>query len=179
MYNSVLRSFFFNNINNSVPKAIAICTHNSRRSHFAQIWLAVAAAHFKYEIETFSGGTEVTALNINVVDSLLDLGFNIVLGEEEENPKYQISWSDEQEPYKAYSKVYDDAINPKKEFAAIMVCNSADENCPVVHGSDVKVTLPFNDPKEFDESEKKEEMYRLCSATIALEMLFVMHSVKA
>ncbi|MEM8681698.1 MAG: protein-tyrosine-phosphatase, partial [Planctomycetota bacterium] len=39
-----------------------VCTHNSRRSHLAQIWAAVAAAHYGLDnVETFSGGTEVTA----------------------------------------------------------------------------------------------------------------------
>jgi len=161
----------------SVPSAIAICTHNSRRSHFAQIWLAVAAAYYKKELKTFSGGTEVTALNINVVDCLLNLGFQVVIGEEEENPKYQISWSEEVEPYEAFSKTYDNDINPKKEFAAIMVCNSADENCPVVFGSDIKIALPFDDPKAFDESEEKEEKYQQTCEIIALEMLYVMFNV--
>src|SRR6478752_7363247 len=39
-----------------------ICTHNSRRSHLAQIWAQVTAAHYGVGgVETFSGGTEATA----------------------------------------------------------------------------------------------------------------------
>jgi len=41
-----------------------ICTHNSRRSHFAQIWAATAAANCGVNgVATNSAGTEATAFN--------------------------------------------------------------------------------------------------------------------
>ena len=41
-----------------------ICTHNSRRSHFAQVWCSVALQHFAVgNVLTWSGGTEVTQCN--------------------------------------------------------------------------------------------------------------------
>ncbi|RME96097.1 MAG: hypothetical protein D6772_12365 [Bacteroidetes bacterium] len=43
-------------------KLTVICTHNSRRSHMGQLWLAAAAAYYGIEgIATYSGGTEATA----------------------------------------------------------------------------------------------------------------------
>ena len=46
----------------SPVRLIFICTHNSRRSHMAQLWAQTAAAyHGVAAIETFSGGTEATA----------------------------------------------------------------------------------------------------------------------
>ena len=43
---------------------IFICTHNSRRSQLAQVWAGTAARVFGIAgVETFSGGTEVTAFN--------------------------------------------------------------------------------------------------------------------
>ncbi|WP_223816708.1 hypothetical protein [Sphingobacterium arenae] len=40
-----------------------ICTHNSRRSHLAQIWAQVASAYFDIpNVHCYSGGTEETAL---------------------------------------------------------------------------------------------------------------------
>ena len=40
-----------------------ICTHNSRRSHLAQVWAQTAAAYFDIQnISCYSGGTEATAL---------------------------------------------------------------------------------------------------------------------
>jgi predicted protein tyrosine phosphatase len=41
-----------------------ICTHNSRRSHFGQIWAAAAAHHLGIQgVRTYSAGTEATAFN--------------------------------------------------------------------------------------------------------------------
>jgi len=37
-----------------------ICTHNSRRSHLAQVWAQVAAAYYTIPaVYSYSGGTEV------------------------------------------------------------------------------------------------------------------------
>ena len=47
-----------------------ICTHNSRRSQFSQIWAKIAAEYHGIEINSYSGGVEVTALNHRAVDSL-------------------------------------------------------------------------------------------------------------
>ena len=41
-----------------------ICTHNSRRSHFGQIWAAAAAHHLQIAgVTTYSAGTEAAAFN--------------------------------------------------------------------------------------------------------------------
>ena len=40
---------------------VYICTHNSRRSHFGQIWAQVAAHYYHIKnVNSFSGGTEAT-----------------------------------------------------------------------------------------------------------------------
>ena len=61
-----------------VAELVFICTHNSRRSHFAQIWAAVAA-HYQgiQNILTFSGGTEVTAFHPNAIAALERAGLQI------------------------------------------------------------------------------------------------------
>ncbi|MDV7401328.1 hypothetical protein RZS08_58465, partial [Arthrospira platensis SPKY1] len=47
---------------------VFICTHNSRRSHLAQIWMATMARYFGLEhVATYSGGTEATAFNPRAV----------------------------------------------------------------------------------------------------------------
>ena len=59
-----------------------VCTHNSRRSHFGQIWAAVAAHYFGInDVSTFSAGTEVTALHPNVLNALRIQGFQISTSE--------------------------------------------------------------------------------------------------
>mgnify|MGYP000733479600 CR=1 FL=1 len=55
-----------------------ICTHNSRRSHLAQIWAATAAYYYAIpNIQTFSGGTEATAFNPRAVAAMERAGFKI------------------------------------------------------------------------------------------------------
>jgi len=48
-----------------------VCTHNSRRSHFGQVWAAVGAAFYGIQqVKTFSGGTEATAFNEYAIAAL-------------------------------------------------------------------------------------------------------------
>ena len=163
-----------------MPKIVVVCTHNSRRSHIGQIWLAVGADYFQLpEIQTFSGGTEATAFNIRAVKAFQRIGFDITANDETENPVYQISWNEGMKPYQAFSKKYDEDPNPKENFAAIMVCSEADEGCPFVNGCDFRFSLPFEDPKEFDETELETEKYDERVKQIGREMLFVMSQVKA
>ncbi|MEC8511258.1 MAG: hypothetical protein VX015_03865 [Planctomycetota bacterium] len=55
-----------------------ICTHNSRRSHMAQIWAQCAARrHGLGAVQTFSGGTEATAFNPRAVAAMQRAGLAI------------------------------------------------------------------------------------------------------
>src|SRR5690606_34937869 len=55
-----------------------ICTHNSRRSHLAQVWAQVAGAYFYIpNVHCYSGGTEETALFPKVAETLTNQGFKI------------------------------------------------------------------------------------------------------
>jgi protein-tyrosine phosphatase/arsenate reductase len=57
---------------------VYICTHNSRRSHFGQIWAHVAASYYEIKnVNTYSGGTEATNFNINAINALKKIGFII------------------------------------------------------------------------------------------------------
>jgi arsenate reductase len=70
---------------------IFICTHNSRRSHMAQIWAQAAAIYYNIpNIKTFSGGTQKTAFNIQAVNALKKAGFKIKALSEKSNPKYRV-----------------------------------------------------------------------------------------
>ena len=54
---------------------IFICTHNSRRSQFGQIWGQIAAYYYEIaNISAFSGGTEVTSFNENAVSAIKRTG---------------------------------------------------------------------------------------------------------
>ena len=158
---------------------IVICTHNSRRSHIGQLSLALAAEYYQIpNVNTFSGGTEATAFNSRAVKAMEVLGFEISTEDEKtENPLYQVRWNNDMEYYAAFSKKYDHEINPNESFGAIMVCNSADEACPVVLGADFRLSLPYEDPKAFDDSELESVKYLERGKQIARDMLFVMSGV--
>ena len=70
---------------------IFICTHNSRRSHMAQLWALVAARHFSVPgIEALSGGTEATSFNPRAVAALRRAGFSIEFFTDGKNPVYEV-----------------------------------------------------------------------------------------
>ncbi len=160
------------------PQVTVICTHNSRRSHLGQVWLAVGADYFQLPaLATYSGGTEATAFNPRAVTALHRIGFKITSNEASTNPIYKIKWQEDMKPYAAFSKKYDIDSNPSTNFAAIMVCNSADKGCPIVHGADFRISLPFEDPKAFDDTALETEKYRERCRQIGREMLFVLEKL--
>jgi protein-tyrosine phosphatase/arsenate reductase len=156
-----------------------VCTHNSRRSHFGQIWAAVAAAFYNVSnVTTFSGGTEATAFNINAINALKEIGFEIDTKDETGNSVYEVKYSTEKEPSICFSKVYNDDFNPSSNFAAIMTCGDAEENCPFIPGVELRIGTTYNDPKEFDGTELQDQKYKERSLQIALETLYVFSLIK-
>ena len=154
-----------------------ICTHNSRRSQFSQVWAQIAADFHGIEATCFSGGVEVTAFNERAVQTLKYSGFSIKkLGET--NPKYLVTYSEDAPPVIAFSKLYDDSVNPDSGFAAIMTCSHADENCPFIAGAETRIPVRYNDPKEFDDTLKESEKYEEVSLQIANEMFYVFSQIK-
>jgi len=157
-----------------------ICTHNSRRSHIAQLW-AQAAAHY-YGIRNvfcFSGGTEATAFNPRAVKAMQAAGFSIAKTKEGENPVYEVRYADDAAPVIAFSKTYDDPFNHNKDFAAIMTCSHADENCPLVLGASGRIALTYDDPKEFDGTPLESEMYAERVHKIGTEIFYAFSQVKS
>lgn len=155
-----------------------ICTHNSRRSHIAQLWAQASAYYYNLPtIESFSGGTEATAFNSRAVIAMQKAGFNIVMVEKGENPVYVVKYSDDASPIKVFSKKYDDPFNPTKNFAAVMTCSHADENCPVVFGASARIALTYDDPKEFDGTSQEEAKYNERVNQIGREILFALSKV--
>ena len=164
--------------NDETAKLNFICTHNSRRSHLAQIWTAVAAYHYGVEnVETFSGGTEATAFNPRAVAVLERAGF-MIKNPGGNNPKYQVYFDEETEPLTCFSKTFDDPANPEKEFAAIMTCSDADENCPFVPGAEFRIPITYRDPKESDGTGHERAIYDERCKQIATEMFYMMCLVK-
>lgn len=154
-----------------------ICTHNSRRSQFAQIWAQTAADYFGVPANCHSGGVEVTAFNERAVESIKRSGFRVA-SKCQDNPVYFVFNSDDAHPIIAFSKLFDDPINNTKQFAAVMTCSHADENCPFIPGTEKRIPVRYDDPKEFDGTAQEAEKYDERSMQIASEMFFVFSKVK-
>lgn len=153
---------------------VYICTHNSRRSHYGQVWAKVASEYYEIkDINTFSGGTEATAFNINAINALKRVGFDIKPVSIEKNSTYHVSFGENEKPIVCFSKVYDDPKNPQREFAAIMTCSDAEENCPFIPGVELRIGTTYDDPKAFDGTPLQDAKYDERCKQIALETLYV------
>lgn len=158
---------------------IFICTHNSRRSHMSQLWAQAAAAYYGFtKVHTFSAGTESTAFYPSAIKAMQEAGFKITKIKEGKNPLYEAQYSQEKPALKVWSKTISDESNPKENFCAVMTCTHADENCPVVQGTDKRIALPFEDPKAFDGTPQESEKYSERSRQIAREMLYAFSLIK-
>jgi arsenate reductase len=155
-----------------------ICTHNSRRSHIAQLWAQASADYFGVkDIICLSGGTEATAFNPRAVKAMQDAGFEISIEIPGANPVYQVSYSAAASSIRVFSKKYDDSFNNNPGFAAIMTCSHADENCPLVLGAKARIAITYDDPKEFDGTPLESAKYAERVQQIGREMLFAFSQV--
>ena len=155
-----------------IPQLNFICTHNSRRSQLSQVWANVVADFYGYNVNCYSGGTEITACNERTIASFERMGFTL-LNPGGENPHYELSYHENKTPIVLFSKIYNDFPNPKNNFAAVMTCSHADKNCPFIPGSDKRIALPYEDPKAADDTPKEAETYDERSLQIAAEMKYV------
>lgn len=158
---------------------VYICTHNSRRSHFGQIWAQVAAHYYNIKnAHTFSGGTEATAFNINAINAIKRIGFDVKKTNEAPNALYHIYFDESENPIECFSKVYNDVKNPGSEFAAIMTCSDAEENCPFIPGAELRIGTTYDDPKAFDNTTLQDTKYDERCKQIAIETLYVFSLIK-
>jgi arsenate reductase (thioredoxin) len=137
---------------------IVICTGNSRRSMLGSTMGNIAAAYYGLPtIRFYSGGTTPSAFNPRAIATLKEMGLEVESsGKEaargksgEENPIYRVRWGKGLETQE-FSKMYSDAHNPQKGFAAILVCSEADASCPAVEGASARIAVPYDDPKLYD-----------------------------
>ena len=156
---------------NKVPKLNFICTHNSRRSQFCQFWATFFYNYYNVKCEVFSGGTVQTKVNKSVISVIKDYGFNISF-EDSSNPIYSIKFK-KLNLGNYFSKLYFDFENPKSEFAAIMTCSDAENNCPLIEGAEIKFFLQYEDPKKYDKTKIEKTGYKKTSEKIASEMNYL------
>ncbi len=162
---------------------IFVCTGNSRRSMLGASMGNLAAAYYGLDkLRFYSGGTAPSAFNSRTIKALREIGFRIdETGEEAlpgdtktRNPKYLVKWGESLEAIE-FSKHYSDTANPSTGFAAVMVCTEADGECPTVKGAAVRISMPFLDPKLFDDdpveprkyAERRDDIGRVMLSAVA------------
>ena len=156
-----------------------ICTHNSRRSHLSQVWAQVASSYFNIKnVNTYSAGTEETAVFPKIIEILINTGFSINKISEGQNPIYAIKYDVNKPAIIAFSKQLDHSFNPSSNFAAIMTCSQADEGCPFIAGAEKRIPITYEDPKISDNTEFQNEIYAQRSKEIATEMFYVFSNIK-
>jgi arsenate reductase len=174
-----LIEFIQNKLNDNQPILLNfICTHNSRRSHLSQIWAQTMATYFDIpNVSCFSGGTEATAMFPKVIETLQKQGFEILHLATGNNPIYAIKYDQNALPIIGFSKTYFHDFNPKTDYAAVVTCSSADENCPVVLGAEKRLAIRYEDPKVFDGTTEMDVKYWDKSLEIASEMYYIFSTI--
>lgn len=158
---------------------VFICTSNSRRSHFAQIWSKTAALYYGIDsVATFSGGTEAKQVHKNAIAAMKRCGFSVTSNKTGDNPVWFVTTSNQSAGWGIWSKKYNDSSNPKKDFCAAMVCSEADHACPNVEGAELRIGMPYDDPKYYDNTPSQDQKYDERCRQIARDMFFMMDYVK-
>eukprot|EP00040_Diaphanoeca_grandis_P025483 m.141207 g.141207 ORF g.141207 m.141207 type:complete len:211 (-) comp30168_c0_seq1:1193-1825(-) len=160
-----------------------ICTENSRRSHLAHLLAAAIVYHFKLPVQTFSGGTKVSACNPRTVAALQRAGFDIDTSNAtsgETNPRYKVvldASNLSEQPIFAYSKLYTATENPRDSFIAIMCCGNADANCPFIPNAAKRFAVTFDDPKVSDDTPLETATYDRRLLEIGSQFYYLFNAV--
>ena len=60
-----------------------------------------------------------------------------------------------------------------------MTCSDAENNCPLIEGSEVKFSLQYEDPKKYDKTRIEKTRYKKTSEKIASEMNYLYRKLTA
>lgn len=157
---------------------VFVCTHNSRRSHFAQVWWETLHHYLQLNFfETFSAGTEVTRIHKNTLDTLNYHGFLLNPLDASENPIIEVA-IDQDKKMLCFSKLTNHP-SIKQPYVAIMTCADAEENCPYIPEAKQRFALTYNDPKKSDGTPDQERIYHERSLTIATEAFYALSSLRS
>lgn len=156
-----------------------ICTHNSRRSQLCQVWAeTIAWASGIPNVRAYSGGTEPSEFHPNAIKALENCGFLITRKEDRAIPVYFFFYSYDAEAIPCFSKIYNDPINCRAAFTAVMTCSDAEEKCPHIAEAESRVSVIYEDPKYADGTSEEAEVYATRNRQIATEMLYVFSKIK-
>jgi len=164
---------------NKSAKLLFICTQNSRRSQFAQVWAQTATYYYRLNnIQTYSGGYTETAINYRILEALRKSGFSVTAAEGySKNPVYLLNFGQSYPDIFIFSKKYDFWQNPNENYAAILCSKDLVEMKLEPAGSENVFALPYQDIHIYDNSTgnilKNDEICR----QVASEMFYMMDYV--
>ena len=161
-----------------VPRVVFVCTHNSRRSHLAQLWFAASCHRCDIAVETYSGGTEATSFDHRAAAALARAGFELESRSADPEGALLVRMSPDLEPSRCFSKIHDQPPNPTSGFVAVMVCDEADRACPLLPGAEARLPIRFEDPKQADGTPSESMVYDQRCREIAREMLWIAETAR-
>ncbi len=162
-----------NIMNGSFPNILFVCSHNSRRSQFAEIWSNTMNCIFKKKIKILSAGIFKTAVHYQVINVIRDTGFKI----RKKGNNYYLKYSNNYKEIKIYSKKIDD-INTNSSLIVINTCSDADINCPSVPNTLERFLLSYEDPKISDNTKFEKKKYQETCKKIASEIFYLFSNIK-
>lgn len=146
-----------------------VCTHNSRRSQFAQFWFDNIAQANNLSWNVLSAGTEATAVYPSVITALEHDGITLQY-ENKVNPHYTSTAI----RHPLYSKTIEELSSTVNIDLAITVCDHADQNCPIIPNVRERSHLPYIDPKHSDGSNHEASTYLETSRMVRQEMQYLL-----
>ncbi|MEM1135769.1 MAG: protein-tyrosine-phosphatase [Bacteroidota bacterium] len=153
---------------------VFVCSHNSRRSQFCQIWAQVAALYYSVDhLLFYSGGTEGSSIHKAVIQSLKKAGLLINKETKGKNPHYIISAVQNQPLGTFYSKRITAKENPKENFCAVITCPEAEKKLNLEAGTHLQVSMIYDDPRKVDGTKHEQKTYDKLCKKIATEMLYI------
>lgn len=145
---------------------VFLCTHNSRRSQYCEIWAKYFSSVYKNKIKFLSAGAVKTKVHKQIYKSFERVGVKV-----DENSSINI----ETMTISPFSKTLTEV--KEKEFMSIMTCAESEKSCPVDARSLINLKLFYDDPKRYDNTPEEAEEYDKTSFMIASQINYILKNI--
>tara|TARA_B100001175_G_C19486594_1_gene630141 strand:+ start:731 stop:1297 length:567 start_codon:yes stop_codon:yes gene_type:complete len=145
---------------------VFLCTHNSRRSQYCEIWSKYFSSTHKNKINFFSAGVVKTKVHKQIYKSLERVGIGV---------NKNLSINTETISISPFSKTLSEI--EEKKFISIMTCSNSEKTCPVDTRSLINLKLFYEDPKVYDNTTQEDEEYDKTSFMIACEINYILKNI--
>lgn len=166
--------------NNKEFHPVFICTHNSRRSIFCEVWFWVASKYYnKSNLHPLSAGVDINTINPRTIEALRRAGLDIYKNDKINlNPPYAIILNTKKDVLIINSKKYELPMVYGKNYCEIMVCSEKEMSCPVFEQKTKRFSIPYTDLRTADNSSTEQKDYDARCKQIAAEMFFIVKNIR-